>query len=92
MKNFLKYFFLVVLCVLLVSTLFSQGNKNEQKTVLDSNILEVESSDEIAVDNLPKTETKPNGFSFIAYYIMQFISKIFDFIFSLINKIFMFNL
>ncbi len=91
MKNFFKYAFFVLLIILLASTLFNSED-NRAKQSLDSNILIVESSSEIKVDennNENKTTVdEGNIFAQIGAFFSNIIFQIFNLIYSFISNIF----
>lgn len=89
MKNFFKYGFLTLLVILLIGTLFNSTSNNEKQVELDSNILIVESNDDIEINDneTPKPESA-NVFAKIGAFISNVIYKIFNFFFSFISHIF----
>lgn len=88
MKNFFKYSFLIILVVLLIGSIFKE-NETQHNSSLDSNVLIVESNNEIEVDEI--TTQSPNNsaniFAKIGAFISNIIYKLFEFIFSIISKV-----
>ncbi len=87
MKNFFKYAFFILLIILLLGSLFHESESN-QSPVLDSNVLIVESNDDIEVDEVvTPSPNEANIFARIGAFFSNLIQKIFEFILSIVGHI-----